>query len=327
MPAAGRVSPPRRAPSVRSSAGSSSGASARGLGSRRPGFHVPGERRSEVARADAVAPRGGVDPGPRGHVLESSPAQVAIERVAVRDALPPLVELEGAHDVDVEPAVAVVIDEGQAAAAGLEEVVLRTPSAIGLLGKRPDLLEPDRRRPVSLPGRHQEKGARLGPLSSGGARRQRSWISGSWSNASSSLSAACSAAVRCSRAFAGRQRGAYLSARCRSPGSIQRRSVVCSAPLADRTIDALSALTPNGRSGSRRRGMRSRTPGEEERSAGFQAATQAPAARRTGWTRRRRAYLSPDPRPRPTTRNRWPEPFYRDGMGMHALFPGCRRCA
>ena len=81
-----------------------------------------------VAGADTVAPCSGIDPSPFRDVLEPPFAEVPIERVAMRDPLAAGSELGGRHQVDVDEAVAVVVDEGDAAASRLEDVV-RGPAA------------------------------------------------------------------------------------------------------------------------------------------------------------------------------------------------------
>src|SRR6185295_10857877 len=74
-----------------------------------------------VARAHAVAPGGGVHARLRGDVLDTKPAQIAVEDVPVRHALPRGRELGCVDEVDVEAPVAVVVEEGEAAAAGLQD--------------------------------------------------------------------------------------------------------------------------------------------------------------------------------------------------------------
>ena len=85
----------------------------------------------EVAGARAAAPGGGVHAGLARHVLEPEAAEVAIEDVAVGDSLAGLRQLGGGHEVDVEPAVAVVVEQGETVASRLEDVVLRRAAAVG----------------------------------------------------------------------------------------------------------------------------------------------------------------------------------------------------
>ncbi len=99
-----------------------------------------------VARADAVAPCGRVEPRLLRDVLELQPAEVPVEDVAVRHALAALRELRGRHEVDVEPPVAVVVEEGDTTASRLEDVILRRSSAVGLRREPARLLEECGRR-------------------------------------------------------------------------------------------------------------------------------------------------------------------------------------
>ena len=99
-----------------------------------------------VARADALSPGREIDAGLRRHVLEAPAAQIAEERVAMRDALPRRGQLGAGDDVDVEPSVAVVVEERDAVAAGLEDVVLGRTAAVGGDRKRRGFLEGDGRR-------------------------------------------------------------------------------------------------------------------------------------------------------------------------------------
>ena len=101
----------------------------------------------EVAGADAVAPGRRIHTRRARDVLELPVPEVVVEGVAVGDPLSPVVELEGAHGIDVEPPVVVVVEEGYAAAARFEEVVLRASPTEGLLRQGGHFLELDRRRP------------------------------------------------------------------------------------------------------------------------------------------------------------------------------------
>jgi hypothetical protein len=79
-----------------------------------------------VGGADAAPPAVVADAGPLGRVLEPPAAAVAVQRVAAPLADPRrlLVEGPGVDQVDVQPAVLVVVDERRAGADRLEDVVL-----------------------------------------------------------------------------------------------------------------------------------------------------------------------------------------------------------
>ncbi len=94
-----------------------------------------------VARADAVAPCGRVEARLLRDILELQPAQVPVEDVAVRHALAALRELRGRHEIDVEPPVAVVVEEGDTTASRLEDVVFGRSSAVRLRREPARLLE------------------------------------------------------------------------------------------------------------------------------------------------------------------------------------------
>jgi len=99
---------------------------------------VPAEVRDEevgiavaidVADRDAAPPAVVADAGRLGHVLERAVALVAVERVLpLLDDLP-AVEPPAVDDVEVEVAVAVVVEKREAAAARLEEMGLLLPPA------------------------------------------------------------------------------------------------------------------------------------------------------------------------------------------------------
>ena len=95
-------------------------------------IHVPG--------ADAVAPGGGVHARARRDVFELPAAEVAIERVAVRDALARRCEFSRGDQIDVEAAVAVVVEQRDAAAARFQDVVLGGPATVGSRRQRARLL-------------------------------------------------------------------------------------------------------------------------------------------------------------------------------------------
>ncbi len=119
----------------------------------------------EIAGADAVAPGRGVHSRLVGDVLELPVPEVAVEGIGVGNALPPLVELERAHGIDVEEAVVVVVDEGDPAAAGLQEMVFRASATERLLGETSYLLELDGRR-LSLHARRLRRGPHRGGVTS-----------------------------------------------------------------------------------------------------------------------------------------------------------------
>ena len=100
----------------------------------------------DIAGAHAVAPGRGIDACLLRHVLELPSAKVAIERVAVRDALALGGQLGGRDEIDVETAVAVVVEQRDAIAAGFQDVVLRGPTAEGSCRETRRLFERDGRR-------------------------------------------------------------------------------------------------------------------------------------------------------------------------------------
>ena len=128
----------------------------------------------EVAGADAVAPRGRVDPRLARHVLELPAPEVAVEHVLVRDALAGGRELGGRDQVDVEASVAVVVDERDAASARLEDVVLRRSAAVGCAsaaGRPPRRSTGDGARSAS-PSARGEAGPAPAPSPTRGRRRR-----------------------------------------------------------------------------------------------------------------------------------------------------------
>ena len=84
----------------------------------------------EVPGARAVPPGREVDARLLRHVLELPSAEIPVESVAVRDTLAGRRQLRGGHEVDVEQPVAVVIEQCDAAARGLQDVVFRRTAAI-----------------------------------------------------------------------------------------------------------------------------------------------------------------------------------------------------
>jgi hypothetical protein len=100
----------------------------------------------EVASARAAAPRREIDARGLRHVLELPAAPVAVERIAVRDAVTRRAELRAGDQVDVEQAVAVVVEQGDAAARRLEDVILGRAAAEHL-----------RRQPRAFLERHQDR--------------------------------------------------------------------------------------------------------------------------------------------------------------------------
>ena len=95
----------------------------------------------EITSAHAVAPGRGVHARLCRHVLELPSAQVAIERISMGDALACRAELGRGDEVDVEPAVTVVIEQRHPAAARLQDVVFRRPAAVRAHGQLHGLLE------------------------------------------------------------------------------------------------------------------------------------------------------------------------------------------
>ena len=97
----------------------------------------------EVAGAGAAAPRRQVDPRCLRHVLELPSAEVAVERIAMRDALARRAELCAGDQVDVEQSVAVVVEQGDAAARRFEDVILCRAAAEHLRRQPRAFLEGD----------------------------------------------------------------------------------------------------------------------------------------------------------------------------------------
>src|SRR6185503_4113438 len=78
-----------------------------------------------VARAGALAPAAGSHARARRHVLESAVPAAAEEVVDRLLALREPFERGAVHEEDIEEAVAVVIEEGDSRARGLQEVAVR----------------------------------------------------------------------------------------------------------------------------------------------------------------------------------------------------------
>src|SRR6185295_2169969 len=100
----------------------------------------------EVAGARAAAPRREIDSGFPGDVLELPSAEVVIERIAMRHTLARRRELGARDQIDVEQAVAVVVEQRDAAARRLENVVLGRSAAERLRRQARADLERDRDR-------------------------------------------------------------------------------------------------------------------------------------------------------------------------------------
>src|SRR6185503_5345114 len=83
----------------------------------------------EVASGRAAAPRREIDARGLRHVFELPAAPVAVERIAVRDAVTRRAELRAGDQVDVEQSVAVVVEQGDAAAGRLEDVIFGRAAA------------------------------------------------------------------------------------------------------------------------------------------------------------------------------------------------------
>ena len=98
----------------------------------------------EVAGTRAVPPGCEVHARLLRHVLELPTTAIAIERVVMRDTLARRRQLRGGHEVDVEQPVAVVVEQRDAAAGGLQDVVLRRAAAVGPGRQLNALLERDR---------------------------------------------------------------------------------------------------------------------------------------------------------------------------------------
>ena len=118
----------------------------------------------DIRNAHAVAPRRGVHARLCRHLLELPSAQVAIERIPMGDALACRAELGRRDEVDVEPAVTVVIEQRHPAAARLQDVVFRRPAAVRARGQLHGLLEGGRcgRRLIVRCGRDAGGGSHRG---------------------------------------------------------------------------------------------------------------------------------------------------------------------
>ncbi len=101
-----------------------------------------------VADAGAVAPGGQVHARARRDVFKAPASKVPVERIAVRQAFAGRRELRRRDEVDVEPPVVVVVEEGDAGPGRLEDVVLGRTSCPRAGGQRRGFLELHRR------GRH-----------------------------------------------------------------------------------------------------------------------------------------------------------------------------
>jgi hypothetical protein len=81
-----------------------------------------------VGDGDAHAPARIADAGGLGALLEGAVADIAVERVARwRDRVGVCREARAVNQVDIEPAIAVVVEEGSAAAFGFDDIVLYSP--------------------------------------------------------------------------------------------------------------------------------------------------------------------------------------------------------
>ena len=89
----------------------------------------------EIAGARAAAPGGEIHARLPGDVLELPSPEVAIEGIAMWDTLTCRRELGAGHQVDVEQSVAVVVEQGDAAAGRFEDVVLGRSAAIHFRGQ------------------------------------------------------------------------------------------------------------------------------------------------------------------------------------------------
>ena len=113
-----------------------------------------GDVEIEAAVAVEIAGAGAAAPGRQVHarllrdVLELPSPEVAIERVPVRDALACRRQLGTGDQIDVEQSVAVVVEQGDAAAGRFEDVVLGRTAAVdlALAGVRPLQMSPARAR-------------------------------------------------------------------------------------------------------------------------------------------------------------------------------------
>src|SRR4029434_4633145 len=80
--------------------------------------------------ARTTAPRREIDSRLLRDVFEFPSPEVAIQRIAMRDALARRSELRRSHQVDVEPSITVVIEQRDTAAGRFEDVILGGATAI-----------------------------------------------------------------------------------------------------------------------------------------------------------------------------------------------------
>ena len=90
-----------------------------------------------VARAGALAPASARDPRRAGHVGERPVAGVAIEPAGRRILAPRRAETRAVHEEEVGPSVTVEVQDGHAAAGGLEDEVLGALAADDRAGGEP----------------------------------------------------------------------------------------------------------------------------------------------------------------------------------------------
>ena len=86
----------------------------------------------EIAGARAAAPGREIHARLLGYVLELPSPEVAIEGISMWDTLTRRRELRRGHQIDVEQSIAVVVEQGDAAAGRFEDVVLGRSAAIHL---------------------------------------------------------------------------------------------------------------------------------------------------------------------------------------------------
>ena len=89
----------------------------------------------DIAGARAAAPGREIHARSLGDVLELPSPEVAIEGIAMRDALTCRRQLRPGHEIDVEQSIAVVVEQRDAAAGRFEDVVLGRSAAIHLRGQ------------------------------------------------------------------------------------------------------------------------------------------------------------------------------------------------
>jgi hypothetical protein len=98
----------------------------------------------EIAGAGAAAPRRKVHARLFRDILELPAPEISIQGIPVRDTLTLRREFEGRYQIDVEASIAVIVQEGHAAAGRFEDVVFRRTATMNPGREACALLEGDR---------------------------------------------------------------------------------------------------------------------------------------------------------------------------------------